>query len=177
MTRITRLQRGSRAARSAEPPGNGLQIVVRALSPTQAATRRRLLDAARELATEGGYDAVNVRRVAERAEVSAPTAYQYFSSKDHVLVDLMAELVGETTAAIQARPSRGRAAIDRSVATLRRAVQRVEKEPKLYVAMTRAYISGTPEVAHARSSMETTMRAWIDMALGSTEIEDRDAVV
>jgi len=167
-------RREPRPELAATPP---LEIVARALSPTQTATRRRLLAAARELAIEGGYEAVNMRSVAERAGLSAPTAYQYFSSKDHILVDLLIALVGETTASIQARPSRGRSALERSVATLRRAVQRVEAEPKLYVAMTRAYISGAPEVAHARSAMETTMRAWIDLALGQSEIAERDAVV
>jgi hypothetical protein len=56
-------------------------------------------------------------------------------------------------------------------------VQRLEKEPKLYVAMTRAYISGRAEVAHARADMETTMRTWIDIALVDADVEDRGAVV
>jgi hypothetical protein len=43
--------------------------------------------------------------------------------------------------------------------------------------MTRAYISGVPEVRHAREAMETTMRQWIDAALGPTEVEDRDTVI
>jgi len=164
-----------RSARRAS--GGDLKIVARALSPTQAATRSRLLEATRALAMDDGYDGVNVRRVAERAGVSAPTAYQYFSSKDHLLVDLLIELVTETTAAVQTRPSRGRMAADRTAGTLRRAVQRVEREPKLYVAMMRAYISGCAEVAHARGAMETTMRAWIDVALGETEVDDREGVV
>jgi len=50
------------------PPADP-QVVERPLSATQAATRRRLLDAARELATEGGYDVVNMRAVAQRAGV------------------------------------------------------------------------------------------------------------
>lgn len=153
------------------------QVVVRPLSATQAATRRRLLDAGRELAREGGYDAVGMRQVAERAGVSAPTAYQYFSSKDHLLVDAMVDRVDTTTEAVRARPSRARTPLDRTVATLRRVMKRVGEEPNLYVAMTRAYISGVPEVAHARSAMESTMRQWVDIALGPAELDDRDAVV
>jgi AcrR family transcriptional regulator len=153
------------------------QIVVRPLSATQAATRRRLLDAARELAREGGYDAVGMRAVAERAGLSGPTAYQYFSSKDHLLVDAMVERVGNTTEAVRSRPSRDRDPVGRAIATFRRVMQRVQEEPNLYIAMTRAYISGVPEVQHAREEMETTMREWIDAALGSTELEDRSDVV
>ena len=153
------------------------EVVVRSLSATQSATRRRLLDAARELAIEGGYDAVGIRQVAAHAGVSAPTAYLYFSSKDHLLVDVLVDLVGQTTESLSSRPRRGRSAVDRAVATLRRAVQNVEQAPNLYIATTRAYISGSPEVAHARVAMETSTRSWIDLALGESEIGDRDAIV
>jgi len=155
----------------------GAETVVRPLSPTQAATRHRLLDAARELATEGGYEAVGMRQVAARAGVSAPTAYLYFSSKDHVLVDLLVELAGQTTETLSSRPRRGRSPVERAVATLRRAVQHVEEAPNLYVALTRAYIAGSPEVAHARAALETANRRWIELALGDGDVGDRDAVV
>jgi AcrR family transcriptional regulator len=153
------------------------EVVVRPLSPTQSATRHRLLDAARALASEGGYDAVGMRAVAKRAGVSAPTAYLYFSSKDHLLVDVLVELAGQTTTTLAARPQPGRSAVERAVATLRHAVQNVEKEPNLYVALTRAYIAGSPAVAHARGALESSTRSWIDLALGDDEFGDRDAIV
>jgi AcrR family transcriptional regulator len=155
----------------------GAEVVVRTLSPTQAATRHRLLDAARELATEGGYEAVGMRQVAAHAGVSAPTAYLYFSSKDHLLVDVLVELVGQTTTTLLERPRRGRSPVERAVATLRRAVQNVEKAPNLYIAMTRAYISGSPEVAHARVALEASTRGWVDLALGDSEVGNRAAIV
>lgn len=155
---------------------SGAEVVVRPLSATQSATRHRLLDAARALATEGGYEAVGMRSVAARAGVSAPTAYLYFSSKDHLLVDVLVELVGQTTATLSARPKLGRSAVERAVATLRRAVQNVEKEPDLYVALTRAYIAGSVAVAHARDALESSTRRWIDLALGDDELADRDAI-
>jgi AcrR family transcriptional regulator len=155
----------------------GAEVVVRPLSATQAATRHRLLDAARELATEGGYEAVGMRAVAARAGVSAPTAYLHFSSKDHLLVDVLVELVGHTTTTLAARPRPGRSPVERAVATLRRAVQNVEKAPNLYIAMTRAYIAGSPEVAHARVALEASTRSWVDLALGDCEVGDREAIV
>jgi TetR/AcrR family transcriptional regulator, cholesterol catabolism regulator len=153
------------------------EVVMRPLSPTQANTRRRLLDAARELATAGGYEAVGMRQVAAHAGVSAPTAYLYFSSKDHLLVDVLVDLVGQTTESLSLRPRRGRSPVDRAVATLRRAVQNIERAPNLYVAMTRAYISGSPEVAHARVAKESSTRRWVDLALGESVVGDRDAIV
>jgi TetR/AcrR family transcriptional regulator, cholesterol catabolism regulator len=158
-------------------PALGAEVVVRSLSATQAATRRKLIDAAIALAAEGGYEAVGMRQVAARAGVSAPTAYQYFSSKDHLLVDALVELVGQTTDAVEARPpSRARSAPDRVAATLRKAVQGVEHSPALYVAVTRAFISGAPEVAHARGVLESSMRRWIDLALEGSDVADEDGV-
>src|SRR5262245_12757060 len=43
--------------------------------------RARLLDAARELFAAEGYDAVTIRRVAERIEYTAPVIYQHFADK------------------------------------------------------------------------------------------------
>jgi AcrR family transcriptional regulator len=155
----------------------GAEVVTRPISAAQAATRRRLLDAARELATEGGYEAVGMRNVAARAGVSAPTAYQYFSSKDHLLVDLLVELVGQTTTTLATRPRPGLSPVERAVATLRRAVQNAEQAPNLYVAMTRAFISGSFDVAHARTAMESSTRRWIELAVGESAVGDRDAIV
>lgn len=156
---------------------DGRRVVLRPLSAAQVVTRQKLLDAARELASKGGYDAVGMRAVAERAGVSAPTAYQYFASRDHVLVEVLTELSAAATERITARPSRRRDPVERTVATLRRVAQLAEAEPELFVALIRAYISGAPEVRHAREAMQSSMRSWIDGALGSDPIEGRETVV
>jgi AcrR family transcriptional regulator len=149
-----------------------MTVIVRSLTPTQTATRQKLLTAAADLAADEGYDGVTMRKVAARAGLSAPTAYQYFSSKDHLLVDVLVELVGQTTAAIDTDPQRAAGtAADRAAATLRRSIQRVAVAPDLYVALTRAYLSGSPSVAHAREAMEASTRRWIDVALDGTDVD------
>ncbi len=146
-------------------------VVVRPLSATQAATRQKLLDATRDLAGAGGYDAVTVRTAAAAAGVSAPTAYQYFTSKDHLLVDVLVDLVGDTTGSLTQRPVTGDTVADRAAATLRRAVAQVQQAPDLYIALTRAYLSGGPDVAHARAAMEGSTRRWIELALSGTDAD------
>lgn len=146
-------------------------VVVRPLSPTQSATRQKLLDAARAIAAAEGYEGVTVRSVAKRAGVSAPTAYQYFTSKDHLLVDVLVDLVGDTTGSLAHRPVDGRTVADRAAATLRRAVDQVADAPDLYIALTRAYLSGGPDVAHARDVMEGSTRRWIDLALDGSDAD------
>src|SRR3954467_11125914 len=67
----------------------GESAAVRAIPASQLARRERILDAAMELATEGGYEAVQMREVAERADVALGTLYRYFPSKVHLLVAAM----------------------------------------------------------------------------------------
>lgn len=54
------------------------------------ARRERLLAAAAELAAAGGYEAVHMRAVASRAHVALGTLYRHFSSKDQLLVAVLA---------------------------------------------------------------------------------------
>jgi AcrR family transcriptional regulator len=61
-----------------------------AVTASQRARRERILQAALELAL-GGYDAVQMREVADKADVALGTLYRYFPSKVHLLVAAMAE--------------------------------------------------------------------------------------
>jgi len=65
------------------------EAAARTIPASQLARRERILDAAMELATEGGYEAVQMREVAERADVALGTLYRYFPSKVHLLVSAM----------------------------------------------------------------------------------------
>ncbi|GAB3671356.1 cholesterol catabolism transcriptional regulator KstR [Actinocorallia lasiicapitis] len=65
--------------------------VTRTLSKDQQARRTRLIAAAHELASEGGYPAVTMHDVADRAGVARATVYRYFASKDHLLTEVAAD--------------------------------------------------------------------------------------
>lgn len=55
----------------------------------RADARAAILAAARELAREDGWDAVTMRRLADRIEYSANFAYRYFSGRDDILLALV----------------------------------------------------------------------------------------
>ena len=59
-------------------------------SAAQRDRHRRILDATLALASKGGYEAVQMRTVAERADVALGTLYRYFPSKIHLLVSALA---------------------------------------------------------------------------------------
>src|SRR6516162_10889190 len=50
--------------------------------------RSKILDAARELFAQQGYDAVTMRKIAERIEYSPTAIYLYFKDKDALIADL-----------------------------------------------------------------------------------------
>jgi AcrR family transcriptional regulator len=95
---------------------------------SQRARRERILDAAVALAAEGGYDAVQMREVAERADVALGTLYRYFPSKVHLLVSAM----GRTFAALQEN-----VVVDSTDATPQLRVYRVIAEVTRYLARNR----------------------------------------
>ncbi|MEV0667159.1 TetR family transcriptional regulator [Actinomadura luteofluorescens] len=54
------------------------------------ATRRRILDAARDLFGEHGYDGVTVRMIAGRAEANTALVHRYFGSKAALFGEVLA---------------------------------------------------------------------------------------
>ncbi len=61
----------------------------RRLTPRGIEVVSEIVDAAEVEADLLGYDGLTVRRVASRAGVAPATAYTYFSSKDHLLAELL----------------------------------------------------------------------------------------
>ncbi|NEM91110.1 TetR/AcrR family transcriptional regulator [Galbitalea soli] len=105
-------------------------------SESAAATRRALLDAARELLNEGGPQRVTLREVGARADVSRGAAYRHFADKESLLAAVGAESWDRITrrlAALRPLPS------DDGAAVLRAAVDTViavaVAEPEVYRMM------------------------------------------
>ncbi|MBL1075941.1 helix-turn-helix transcriptional regulator [Nocardia sp. 2] len=76
---------------------------VHPLSDSQRERRQRLLTAARELAAEGGYAAVTMHAVADRARLARATVYRYFGSKDQLLTAVGTEWAREVSAVWRAQ--------------------------------------------------------------------------
>src|ERR1017187_8243194 len=68
----------------------------------QRQARQRIIDAARELFLERGFDGVSVGDIAERAEVGRTTFFRHFGDKQEVVFANEQELLDTITAARQA---------------------------------------------------------------------------
>src|SRR5450755_4500344 len=87
-------------------PAGETESAPTALARSQAARRRRVLDATLALAAGGGFDAVQMRDVAAAADVALGTLYRYFSSKERLLLEAMAEQQADLRAYLDVHPPR-----------------------------------------------------------------------
>ncbi|WP_316814653.1 TetR/AcrR family transcriptional regulator [Pedobacter nyackensis] len=51
-------------------------------------TRANILDAALQIVKEDGWQALSMRKIADKIEYTAPIIYEYFSSKEGILLEL-----------------------------------------------------------------------------------------
>jgi AcrR family transcriptional regulator len=145
----------------------------------QNRTRRRaqVIEAASALAAAGGYDAVQMRDVADRAGVALGTLYRYFPSKDQLLVATLVESASELRDRLSQKPPRGDTAADRIVDILRRANRYLEREPRLTAAMVAALSSPDPDTTATKHEAFAVLHDIISTALTDGDDEQRHAVI
>ena len=66
-----------------------------------------LIAAAMELGLDGGYEGVQMREVATRADVAMGTVYRYFTSKDHLLAATLVTWVEQLDIRLAEQPAIG----------------------------------------------------------------------
>jgi AcrR family transcriptional regulator len=118
-----------------------------ALARSQAARRRRVLDATLRLAAEGGFEAVQMRDVAAAADVALGTVYRYFASKERLLLEAMAEQQADLRAYLDVHPPAQPTPAARVVAVLERANRSLREYPDVTAAMVRSF--GTAQTENA----------------------------
>lgn len=145
MTDVTRLEARADVDGPPEPES---------LTEKQSARRRSVLEAAMDLAKEGGYEAVQMRDVASRAGVALGTVYRYFSSKDQ----LLAAVWSDWRTALEQRhhgshPLQGSTRAERVSDFLRRATRPLERNPRLAAALVMSYASPDRHAAAHQSEV------------------------
>jgi TetR/AcrR family transcriptional regulator, cholesterol catabolism regulator len=128
-----------------------------ALTRSQAARRERVIRAALDLGAEGGYDAVQMRDVATRAEVALGTIYRYFPSKDALLLGVMVHWLGDLEQRVTRRPPAGATTVERIMDVLERALRSMDRQPMLTTAVIGAMTSGEPASVDAIGEVTSTM--------------------
>jgi AcrR family transcriptional regulator len=146
-------------------------------SSAQRDRRRRIIDATIALASKGGFEAVQMRAVAERADVALGTLYRYFPSKIHLLVSGLGAQLDRALDRMRRAPIPGDTRGERMLYVLSRITRGMQRDPHLTEAMTRAFMfadtSAAAEVDHVARQLEELFT----LALGKDEPSDEDKAV
>jgi AcrR family transcriptional regulator len=151
--------------------------VTSALEKSQAERRRRVLDAALILAAEGGFDAVQMRDVANEADVALGTVYRYFASKERLLLEANVEGVDDLDRRLRDVPPEGDTPAERVIDVLQRANRSLQRHPEATAAMVRAIGSARTEEADAVERVRESMTRIITGAMHAGEPSERDLAV
>jgi AcrR family transcriptional regulator len=145
-------------------------------SAAQRERRKRILDATIALAAKGGYDAVQMREVADRADVALGTLYRYFPSKIHLLVSGLAREFEQTKDKLDRRAVPGASPHDRVIFVLHKVTRSMQREPLLTEAMTRAFMSADPSAADEVNAVAALMEQILTDAMheGEPTGDERD---
>ena len=134
------------------------------LAANQMRRMRRIVDAAVELAEQGGFEAVRLRDVAERSDVALGTLYKYFRSKEDILLFALDEEVTRLELSVAERPPAGGTPYLRVVEFFRRTSRALIGRPPFTRALIRA-LTGTDELAMKVAAFQMRIARLVAAAL------------
>ncbi|HXZ84982.1 MAG TPA: TetR family transcriptional regulator [Myxococcota bacterium] len=140
------------------------------------ARRKLALAAARAIAAEGGYDAVTMREVAVRSGVARATLYRYFSSKDHLLAEVILAMNAELREELRIHPPVGADPAERVTEAFARVLAMATREPKLLAATLRAFFSHDPAARAAELEIRRMSHAYLEAGLGDAHVAEREEI-
>jgi AcrR family transcriptional regulator len=149
-----------------------MQTALRPLTRAQQARRQRVIDAAMSLGLEGGYEAVQMRDVAARADVAMGTVYRYFTSKDHLLAATLVHWVELLDSRLAQQPPRGGIPAERVLDVLDRALRAMGRQPKLVTAVFTSLSSPDPGAIGCQQQITVLMEGIITRAIGEPQPPD-----
>ena len=138
-------------------------------SAAQRDRRKRILDATLALASKGGYEAVQMRTVAEQANVALGTLYRYFPSKIHLLVSALVREFERTQQKLDRATIPGDTPYERMLFVLGRITKSMQRDPMLTEAMTRAFMFADPSAAAEVNTVARLMERTLTRAIHEGE--------
>ena len=137
-----------------------------------------MIRAALELAAEGGYDGVQMRDVAQRADVALGTVYHYFTSKDHLLAESMVEFVAQLADMVDRYPAVGESNYERVHDLLRRTTRAMARNQLVSAALIGGLVAEGPQVAACQDEMHASFSGIFSAAFDDDfPSADRDRII
>ncbi len=148
-------------------------------SAAQRDRRKRILDATIALAAEGGFDAVQMRAVAERADVALGTLYRYFPSKIHLLVSALGREFERAEVTLRDKPLPGETASERVIYVMRKTTRGLQGDPHLTEALTRAFMFADASVQNEIHTVGMLLTRMLTRAMHpqTDNVTDQDVAI
>lgn len=146
-------------------------------SAAQNARRKRIIDATLALATKGGYEAVQMRTVAEQADVALGTLYRYFPSKIHLLVTSLAREFERAQDKLDRVKIPGGTQYERVLSVLGRTTRTLQRNPQLTEAMTRAFMFADTTAANEVDAVGSLAEKFFTRAMTDGEPTDEQRAI
>jgi AcrR family transcriptional regulator len=116
-------------------------------TPEQRERRQRILDSTLTLASSGGFDAVQMGSVADRADIPLGTLYRYYPSKIHLLISALNRALEIAHENSRCAHISGETPYERLLVKTHQITGSLHDDPQLTEAMTRALMFADATVA------------------------------
>ncbi len=114
----------------------------RPLTPRQSEQRNRVLEATRQMLARDGYEGLQMRTLAEAADVSLMTIYNRFGNKDDVILLALQDLLSDLAERAQASGERG---IESQLRNAEIIAEQILATPEYAKAMALMLFNGQPD--------------------------------
>ncbi|HVJ96854.1 MAG TPA: TetR/AcrR family transcriptional regulator [Acidimicrobiia bacterium] len=126
------------------------------LTPSQQARRQRIVDAGLTLLRERDYEKIQVKDVAEAANVALGTVYRYFSSKEHIFAEVLVAWAAGMGTNISRHPLKGTTDAARLIEVYHRSVRAFQHQPSLARLVATLETSSDPYATGIFDRLSTT---------------------
>jgi TetR/AcrR family transcriptional regulator, cholesterol catabolism regulator len=159
-------------------PGETGGLPVEGMPTWQFARRQRIVEAALEALERQDYEQIQIRDVAQSAEVALGTLYRYFSSKEH----LYAAVLQEWAAFGRAREGRRSQRLPQARARLRvhAVIRAFERQPQFFKVHVLLQASADPNAKSLLDEFHATALASLAREfdqLGPSEAQDTATIL
>ena len=141
------------------------------LTHAQQARRDRIVDAGLALLAARDYDKIQVKDVAEEANVALGTLYHYFSSKEHLFAEVLVRWAGTLRTNTSRNPLRGTTDTQRLTQVINRSVRAFQRQPSLARLVATLETSADPFATEILARLAHTTN---DIYLEAIHAVDRD---
>ncbi|MEY2567468.1 MAG: TetR/AcrR family transcriptional regulator, cholesterol catabolism regulator [Actinomycetota bacterium] len=146
------------------------------LRGAQAQRRQRIIDEAHAMIAESGDETVQIRDIAERADVALGTAYRYFGSKERLFAEVYAQWCQRLHEALVRDMRRGKSNTERTRLLARTMLERLTGEPQLASIGRVLKVTEDPSILRIVHRTEHGMLQLFRDALHGVEQRDADAI-